>query len=191
MSVPQRKGDPVLVKLDEGPAKGDPSKFGGLKPAFTKDGTITAANASSINDGASALILASEAAVKKHNLPTLGRIVGYGSAAQAPELFTTAPAKAMGATMKKLGLTANDIDLFEINEAFAAVPMRFMRDLGVSHDRVNVNGGAIAMGHPLGATGAMILGTLIDELERRDLQTGLASLCVGGGMGIATIIERI
>ncbi len=190
VSVPQRKGDPVLVKLDEGPAKGDPSKFAGLKPAFTKDGTITAANASSINDGASALILASEAAVKKHNLPTLGRIIGYGSAAQAPELFTTAPAKAMDATMKKLGLTPNDIDLFEINEAFAVVAMACAQICNLDLQKVNVRGGAVAIGHPIGASGARILTTLLHSMKDRNAKRGVASICIGGGEAIALVVER-
>jgi acetyl-CoA C-acetyltransferase len=161
VSVPQRKGDALSVKADEGPTKGDPSKFASLKPAFSKDGTITAANASSINDGASALVLASEKAVKQHKLEPLGRIVGYGGAAQAPEWFTTAPAKAIDETVAKLGLKKDQIDLYEINEAFAVVTLAVNKLCGLDPQKVNVRGGAVALGHPIGATGARMLTTLL------------------------------
>jgi acetyl-CoA C-acetyltransferase len=189
--VPQKKGDPVLVKLDEGPAKGDPAKIGTLRAAFSKDGTITAANASSINDGASALILASEAAVKKHGLAPMAKIVGYGSAAQAPEWFTTAPAKAMDSTLAKLGLKTDDIDLVEINEAFAVVAMVSAQLSKIDPAKVNVRGGAVALGHPIGASGARILTTLLHTMKDQNKKRGLASICIGGGEALATVIERV
>jgi acetyl-CoA C-acetyltransferase len=190
VKVPQKKGDPLLVKLDEGPAKGDPSKFAGLRPAFSKDGTITAANASSINDGASALVLASEDAVKKHKLEPLGRILGYASAAQAPEWFTTAPAKAINAVNEKLGLKNDQIDLYEINEAFAVVAMACAQISGIDLAKVNVRGGAVALGHPIGASGARVLTTLLHAMKDRNAKRGLATLCIGGGEAVALVVER-
>jgi acetyl-CoA C-acetyltransferase len=190
VSVPQRKGDPVMVKLDEGPSKGDPSKFASLKPAFGKDGTITAANASPINDGASALILASEAAVKEHKLTPLARIVGYASAAGAPEWFTTAPAKAIANVTAKLGITTDQIDLYEINEAFAVVAMVCAKLAHIDLERVNVRGGAVALGHPIGASGARILTTLLHAMKHHDKKRGLATLCIGGGEAVALVVER-
>jgi acetyl-CoA C-acetyltransferase len=190
VKVPQRKGDPLLVKLDEGPTKGDPSKFAGLKPAFSKDGTITAANASSINDGASALILASEKAVKEHGLTPLARISGYASAAQAPEWFTTAPAKAIDAVTQKLGLKNDQIDLYEINEAFGVVTMACAQLCGLDLQKVNVRGGAVALGHPIGASGARILTTLVHAMKDRNAKRGLATLCIGGGEAVALVVER-
>jgi acetyl-CoA C-acetyltransferase len=188
--VPQKKGDPVAFKLDEGPAKGDPSKFASLRPAFGKEGTITAANASSLNDGASALILASEAAVKKHNLTPLGKISGWANAAQAPEWFTTAPAKAIENVTKKLSLKTSDIDLYEINEAFAVVPMVCAQLAGVGIERVNVRGGAVALGHPIGASGARVLTTLLYTMRDQNKKRGLATLCIGGGEAVALVVER-
>lgn len=190
VNVPQKKGEWLSVKLDEGPLKGDPSKFAGLKPAFSKDGTITAANASSINDGASALVLASERAVKEHKLEPLARIVGYGGAAHAPEWFTTAPAKAIDGTLAKLGLTKDQIDLYEINEAFAAVTMACAALCGLDLEKVNVRGGAVALGHPIGASGARILTTLLGALKDRRAKRGLATLCIGGGEALAVVVER-
>jgi acetyl-CoA C-acetyltransferase len=190
VSVPQKKGEPLSVKTDEGPTKGDPSKFGTLRPAFSKDGTITAANASSINDGASALVLASEKAVKEHKLEPLGRIVGYGGAAQAPEWFTTAPAKAIDETVAKLGLKKDQIDLYEINEAFAVVTMACNKLCGLDPQKVNVRGGAVALGHPIGATGARLLTTLLYAMKDRGAKRGLASLCIGGGEALAVVVER-
>ena len=190
VAVPQRKGDAVMVTEDEGPPKGDPAKISKLSPAFSKDGTITAANASSINDGASALILASEAAVKKHNLTPLGRIAGYASVAQDPVQFTTAPAKAMEKVQAKLGLKPNDIDLYEINEAFAVVAMVCAQLNGISTDRVNVRGGAVALGHPIGASGARILTTLLHTMKDQNKKRGCASICIGGGEALALVIER-
>jgi acetyl-CoA C-acetyltransferase len=190
VSIAQKKGEPLLVSEDEEPGKGDPSKFSKLRPAFASDGTITAANASSINDGAAALVLASEGAVKRHGLKPLARIVGYGGAAQAPEWFTTAPALAVELTLKKLGLTAKDIDLWEINEAFSCVTMACTRLCGIDPDKVNVRGGAVALGHPIGASGARILVTLLGAMHDRGAQRGLATLCIGGGEAVAVVVER-
>jgi acetyl-CoA C-acetyltransferase len=150
-----------------------------------------AGNSSGIVDGAAAVLIGSEAAGQTHGLRPRARIVAAALSGADPTIMLTGPMPASRKALEKAGLTVDDIDLFEVNEAFAAVPMKFMREMGVPHEKVNVNGGAIAMGHPLGATGAMILGTLLDELERRGLKRGLATLCVGGGMGIATIIERV
>ncbi len=190
VQVPQKKGEPVLVSADEGPAKGDPSKFASLKPAFAKDGTVTAANASSISDGASALVLMSEKAVRDHAIEPLGRIVGYGGAAQAPEWFTTAPAKAINETTARLELRKDQIDLFEINEAFAVVTMVCTRLAALDPDRVNVRGGAVALGHPIGASGARILTTLLYAMSDRNAKRGLATLCIGGGEALAVVVER-
>ncbi len=190
VSVPQRKGDPAIVKSDEGPGKGDPTKFSALKPAFSKEGTITAANASSINDGASALVLASERAVAEHKLEPLARIAGYGSAAQAPEWFTTAPAKAIDETVKRLGIQKSGIDLFEINEAFAVVAIVCGRLCEIDPQRVNVRGGAVALGHPIGASGARIVTTLVHALKDRGEHRGLASICIGGGEALTLVVER-
>jgi acetyl-CoA C-acetyltransferase len=191
VGVPQRKGDPLMIAEDEGPKKGDPSKMSALKPAFAKDGTITAANASSINDGAAAVVLASEAAVKQHNLKPLARIVGYGGAAQAPEWFTTAPGLAIKDASKRTGVAVKDIDLFEVNEAFAVVAMAALRDCELDHGKVNVHGGAIALGHPIGASGARIFVTLLHALKQRNAKRGLATLCIGGGEANAVIVERL
>ena len=190
VSVAQKKGDAVVVKDDEGPPAGRPDKFASLKPAFAKDGTITAANASSINDGASALILASEKAVKEHNLTPMARIVGYGGAAQEPEWFTTAPAAAIKSTLGKLGLGVNDIDLWEINEAFAVVTMAVNQICGIDPQRVNVRGGAVSLGHPIGASGARIVTTLLHAMKDQNKKRGLATLCIGGGEALAVVVER-
>ena len=191
VAVPQRKGDALMITEDEGPKKGDPTKMSALKPAFSKDGTITAANASSINDGAAAVVLASEAAVKQHNLKPLARIVGYGGAAQAPEWFTTAPGLAIKDASKRSGVAVKDIDLFEVNEAFAVVAMAALRDVELDHAKVNVHGGAIALGHPIGASGARIFVTLLHALRQRNAKRGLATLCIGGGEANAVIVERL
>ena len=190
VSVPQKKGDAVVVSEDEEPGRGNPSKMGSLRPAFTKDGTITAANASKIDDGASALVLATEAAVKAHKLEPLARIVGYGSAAQAPEWFTTAPALAIDNTLARLGMKTSDIDLFEINEAFAVVAMACAQKCGLDLAKVNVNGGAVALGHPIGSSGARILTTLVHAMRDRNAKRGLATLCIGGGEAVAVVVER-
>jgi acetyl-CoA C-acetyltransferase len=188
--VPQKKGEPLLVKTDEGPGKGDPSKFGALKPAFAKDGTVTAGNASSINDGASVLVLVSEKALKERRLESLGRIVGYGGVAQAPEWFTTAPAKAIDRTLSGLGLDKAQVDLYEINEAFAVVAIVCTTLCGLDPQRVNVRGGAVALGHPIGASGARILTTLVHSMKERKAKRGLASICIGGGEALAVVVER-
>jgi acetyl-CoA C-acetyltransferase len=190
VSIAQKKGDPLLVSDDEEPGKGDPNKFSKLRPAFASDGTITAANASSINDGAAALVLASDSAVKRHGLKPLARIVGYGSAAQAPEWFTTAPALAIDKTLKKLGLATKDIDLWEINEAFSCVTMACTKLAGIDPAKVNVRGGAVALGHPIGASGARILVTLLGAMLDGAAQRGLATLCIGGGEAVAVVVER-
>ena len=190
VEVPQRKGDPVVVDTDEEPGRGNPEKFGKLRPAFKKDGTITAANASSINDGASALVLATESAVKQHGLEPLARIVGYGGAAQAPEWFTTAPAKAIDVTLDRLSLKKDDIDLWEINEAFSCVTMACSKIAGIDAEKVNVRGGAVALGHPIGASGARILTTLLFAMRDRKARRGLATLCIGGGEAVAVVVER-
>jgi acetyl-CoA C-acetyltransferase len=190
--VPQRKGDPVLVKLDEGYSKAvDEAKMAALKPAFSKDGTITAANASSLNDGASALVLASEAAVKKHGLKPMARLLGYAGAAQEPEWFTTAPAKAMAALYKKLNLGPNDFDLYEINEAFAVVALANAKLSDIGLDRVNVRGGGVSIGHPIGASGARITTTLLHALKDMGKKRGMASICLGGGEALAVAVEML
>jgi acetyl-CoA C-acetyltransferase len=190
VEIPQRKGSPTVISTDEEPGRGDPEKFGKLRPAFRDDGTITAANASSINDGAAAVVLASETAVKAHGLAPLARIVGYGSAAQAPEWFTTAPAKAIERTLAKTGLRKDDIDLWEINEAFSCVAMACSRLAGLEPGKVNVRGGAVALGHPIGASGARILTTLLYAMTDRNAKRGLATLCIGGGEAVALVVER-
>jgi acetyl-CoA C-acetyltransferase len=189
--VPQRKGDPIMVAEDEEPGRGDPNKFASLRPSFDKNGTVTAANASSLNDGASMLVVASKAWADKRGLKPLARIVGHGQAAQAPEWFTTAPAKAIEQTLARLSMKVSDIDLFEINEAFSVVSIANERKLGLDRSKVNVHGGAVALGHPIGASGARILTTLLYALERHDKKRGLASLCIGGGEAVALVVERI
>jgi len=189
VTVAGRKGD-VVVSVDEEPGRGDPEKMSSLKPAFDKAGTITAANASKINDGASALVLASGDAVKRLGLTPLARVVGYGGAAQAPEWFTTAPAKAIDVTLKKLGLTVADIDLWELNEAFAVVALAVGQEAGLDLAKVNVHGGAIALGHPIGASGARVLTTLVHAMAARGAKRGLATLCIGGGEALAVVVER-
>jgi acetyl-CoA C-acetyltransferase len=158
---------------------------------FAKDGTITAANASSISDGAAALVLCSESALARHGLEPLAKIVGYGGAAQAPEWFTTAPAKAIEATLQRTGLQTSDVDLWEINEAFACVTMACTRLAGLDPETVDVHGGAVALGHPIGASGARILTTLLYAMRSRGARRGLATLCIGGGEAVAVVIERV
>ncbi|HTM44534.1 MAG TPA: thiolase family protein [Polyangiaceae bacterium] len=190
VSVPQAKGATVDVSDDEEPARGDPTKFSKLKPAFAPDGTITAANASSISDGAAALLIVSEDALRKHNLTPLARIRGHATAAQDPKWFTTAPAAAISALLLKQQLNANDVDLWEINEAFACVTQACAKLVGIELDKVNVKGGAVALGHPIGATGARILTTLLYALNDAGKKRGVASLCIGGGEAIALMVER-
>ena len=189
VEVAGRKGT-VTVTEDEEPKKGDPEKMAALKPAFDKAGTITAANASKINDGASALVLASGEAVKAHGLTPLARVVGYGGAAQEPEWFTTAPSAAISNTLGRLGLTVGDIDLWEVNEAFAVVALAVAQKSGIDLAKVNVHGGAVALGHPIGASGARILTTLVHAMAQRGAKRGLATLCIGGGEAVAVVVER-
>jgi len=189
VTVRTRKGE-VVVGEDEEPKRANLEKMSKLRPAFEKDGTITAANASKIDDGASALVLASGETVRERGLTPLARIVGYGGHAQAPEWFTTAPVGAIEAALKRTGLSAEDIDLYEINEAFAVVSMATMKKVGLEHDKVNVRGGAVALGHPIGCSGARILTTLLYAMKDRDAKRGLATLCIGGGEAVAVIVER-
>jgi acetyl-CoA C-acetyltransferase len=188
-TVSSRKGD-MLVDQDEQPAKASPEKIPRLKPAFRKDGTVTAANSSSISDGAAALIIASELVAKAEGLPIRAYILGHASHAHAPAEFPTAPVPATRKLLDRLGWTVDDVDLWEVNEAFAVVPMAFMHALQIPHDKVNVNGGACALGHPIGASGARIMVTLLHALEHRGLKRGIAAICIGGGEGTAIAIER-
>ena len=190
VTVKTRKGD-VVSDADEQPKSARPEKIPTLKPAFRKDGTVTAANASSISDGAAALVLASSEAATEQGLTVRAKILGYASHAQAPGLFTTAPVPAAQKLMQRIGWSTGDVDLWEVNEAFAVVPMAFMREMGLSRDIVNVNGGACALGHPIGASGARIIVTLLNALEKRDLKRGIAAICIGGGEGTAIAIERV
>ncbi len=190
VSIAQRKGDPVVVAEDEEYKRVKFDKITQLRPAFTKAGTVTAANASTINDGAAALILASEAAVEKHGLKPLARIVSFADAAREPARFTTAPILAAPKALARAGLQMSDIDYLEVNEAFAVVPMAFAQELAVAQDRLNVNGGGVSLGHPLGASGARIIVTLAHVLQQNEAQRGLATLCNGGGGASAVIIER-
>jgi len=189
--VPQRKGDPLLVDTDEEPGKGDISKLSKLSTAFQKDGTVTAGNASSLNDGAAALVVMSAAKAKELGLKPLAKIVAQAQASIAPEWFTMAPAEAMEKALGKAQLKVADIDLWEVNEAFAVVAVANNRKLGIPADKVNVWGGAVALGHPIGASGARILVTLLHGLKRRNAKRGLASLCIGGGEGVALIVETL
>jgi acetyl-CoA C-acetyltransferase len=190
VTVKDRKGERVIAK-DETPFTCDISKIPNLKPAFNKDGTVTAASSSSISDGAAALLVVSAAAARQHNLKPLARIVGYASHAQAPEWFTTAPVGAIQSVLAKTGWSAKDVDLYEVNEAFACVAMAAIHDIGLDHSKVNVNGGACALGHPIGATGARILTTLVHALRNRNLKRGVASLCIGGGEATALAVEIV
>lgn len=183
-----RKGV-VTVALDEQPTKADPSKIPTLKPAFAKDGTITAANASSISDGAAALVLARASVAEKLGLTPIARIISHAAHAHAPARFTTAPVFAMRKALEKAGWSTGDVDLFEVNEAFACVTMIAMRELGLSHEAVNIHGGACALGHPIGASGARVLATLLSALETKGQKRGLASLCIGGGEATAMAVE--
>lgn len=185
VSIPQRKGDPISVSQDEEPGKGDPAKLSGLRPAFGKEGVTTAGNASSINDGACALVLGSDPSGAK------ARLVASTTHAHDPEWFTTAPAAAVKALLAKAGLGVGDIDLFEINEAFSVVAMATADEVGIPPERLNVNGGAVSLGHPIGATGARLILTAIYELQRRGGRYAICSPCIGGGEATAVLIERI
>jgi acetyl-CoA C-acetyltransferase len=191
VEVPQRKGPPKIVGEDESPAKGDPDKLPSLRPAFQKEGTITAGNASSISDGAAALVLAGADVAEKLGVKPLARIVGAAAHAQDPQWFTTAPAGAIERLMTKVGWKTGDVDLWELNEAFAVVALVNNKLLGLDPRRVNVWGGAIALGHPIGASGARVLVTLLAALADTGGKRGVASLCIGGGEGIAVAVERL
>ncbi|WP_050931904.1 thiolase family protein [Aestuariivita boseongensis] len=185
-----RTGEEVITR-DEQPASARPEKIPLLKPAFRKDGTVTAANSSSISDGAAALVIASADAAEAQGLTVRARILGHASHAQAPGLFTTAPVPAAQKLLDRIGWKKSDVDLWEVNEAFAVVPMAFMHEMGLPRDIVNVNGGACALGHPIGASGARIIVTLLNALEKRGLKRGVAAICIGGGEGTAIAIERV
>lgn len=189
VTVKSRAGS-VTVNADEQPKTARPDKIPLLKPAFREGGTVTAANSSSISDGAAALVLASEEVAKSQGLAIRAHIIGHFSHAQAPGLFTTAPVPAAQKLLTRIGWTKEDVDLWEVNEAFAVVPLAFMREMGLPHDIVNVNGGACALGHPIGASGARIMVTLLNALEKRGLKRGIAAICIGGGEGTAIAIER-
>ena len=192
VEVPQRKGDPILFKVDEGPRKdAQLEKLAKLRPVFKKDGTVTAGNASSLNDGASALVIASEDAVKEKKLTPLAKILGMTSNALEPSMVMYAPKGAIENLLDNLGWKIEDVDLFEINEAFSSQLVVLIKQLGLDKEKVNVHGGAVALGHPIGATGARILTTLIYALKHRGLKKGIASLCLGGGDAVAMAVETI
>ena len=191
VEIPAKKGTAVIID-DEEPFAAPLDKMPTLKPAFQKDGgTVTAANSSKINDGAAALVVTSADFAKKNNLKPMARIIAQATSAQEPEWFTTAPAKSIEIALKRANMTIKDIDLFEVNEAFAAVAMAAMADAKIPHDRLNVNGGAVALGHPIGASGARILVTLLYALADRNLKRGMAAICIGGGEAAAMIVERM
>ena len=191
VSVPQRKGDPISVSEDEEYKSVFLDKIPGLRPAFDKDGTITAANASTLNDGASALVLASAEAVEKYGLKPIAKIVSYADAAQAPEWFTTAPSLAVPKALEKAGLKTDDVDYWELNQAFSVVGLANMKILGLDPSKVDVNGGAVALGHPLGNSGSRVIVTLINVLKQNNAKIGGAAICNGGGGASAMIIENI
>ena len=190
VKVAGKKGD-VEYATDEQPGKSDPAKIPTLKPAFRKDGTVTAASSSSISDGAAATIVMSEDEATRRGVKPLARIVAHATHSQEPQWFTTAPVTAIQNVLKKAGWDVKDVDLFEVNEAFAVVAMAPMRDLGITHDKLNVNGGACALGHPIGASGARLVVTLIHALKARGGKKGVASLCIGGGEATAIAIELV
>jgi len=192
VAVKQRKGDPLMVKDDEG-VRADTTmeSLGGLKPAFDKEGTITAANASTLNDGASALILVSEEAVQKYGLKPIAKIVSYADAAQEPEWFTTAPSLAIPKALEKAGLGISDIDFWELNQAFSVVGLANIKILGLDPAKVDVNGGAVALGHPLGNSGSRIIVTLLNVLKQNGAKRGGAGICNGGGGASAMVVELV
>jgi acetyl-CoA C-acetyltransferase len=190
VTVKSRAGE-VVISIDEGPGKVKLDKIATLKPAFKKDGTITAASSSSINDGAAAMVLMKESTAVRYGSKPIARIVGHAMHAQEPNWFTTAPVGAVQKLLAKTGWKVGDVDLWEVNEAFAVVPMALMKELGVSHDIVNVNGGACALGHPIGASGARIMVTLIHALKAGGGKRGIATLCIGGGEGTAIALELV
>jgi acetyl-CoA C-acetyltransferase len=189
--VVKGRGGEVTISIDEGPGKVKLDKIPTLKPAFKKDGTITAASSSSINDGAAAMVMMTASTAARLGCKPLARIVSHATHAQEPEWFATAPVGATQKALAKAGWTVGDVDLWEVNEAFAVVPMALMKELGVPHDKVNVNGGACALGHPIGASGARIMVTLIHALKARGLKKGLATLCIGGGEATAVALELL
>ena len=189
VNVKHRKGD-IVVTEDEGPKNARPEKIPSLRPVFTKDGTVTAANASSINDGAAALVMMKKSEAEAGGYKVLAEIVSHAAHAHEPSYFTTAPVHAMKKALDKAGWDASDVDLWEINEAFAVVPMIAMQELGLDHDKVNVNGGGCVLGHPIGASGARIIATLIAAMEKRGAAKGMASLCIGGGEATAITLQR-
>jgi len=190
VTVVTRKGE-VTVDVDEQPGKGNPEKIPQLKAAFAKDGTITAATSSSISDGAAALVFTRQSVADKLGKAPIARVVAHAAHAQAPEKFTSAPVPAIQKVLDKAGWSVGDVDLFEVNEAFACVAMIAMRDIGIPHDKINVNGGATALGHPIGASGARIVVTLLNALKQRGLKRGVASLCIGGGEATAIAVEML
>ena len=190
VTVVTRKGE-VTVDVDEQPGKGNPEKIPQLKAAFAKDGTITAATSSSISDGAAALVFTRQSVADKLGKTPVARVVAHAAHAQAPEKFTSAPVPAIQKVLDKAGWSVGDVDLFEVNEAFACVAMIAMRDIGISHDKINVNGGATALGHPIGASGARLITTLVAALQDRGLKRGIASLCIGGGEATAIAVELV
>ncbi len=190
VTIRSRRGE-VTVEVDEAPGKARPEKIPHLKPAFAKDGTVTAANASSISDGAAALVITSREVAGDKGMRVRARIVGHASHSHEPQWFTTAPVPAVQKLLDKVGWSVADVDLWEVNEAFAVVPMAFMLEHGVPREKVNVNGGACALGHPIGASGSRIIVTLLNALEKRELRRGVAAICIGGGEGTAIAIERI
>jgi len=191
VEVPQRRGEPVLVSQDEEYSNVKLDKIPSLRPAFNKDGTVTAANASSLNDGASALILASKEAVEKHGLKPIAKIVGYADAAQEPKWFTTSPSKALPLALDRAGISKDDVDFWELNEAFSVVGLANTKILGIDPEKVDVNGGAVALGHPLGNSGSRIIVTLINVLKQNGGKYGAAGICNGGGGASAMVIENI
>lgn len=191
VEIVDRRGNVTVFAQDEEYKNVKFDKIPGLKPVFTKDGTVTAANASTINDGAVALVLASEEAVERLNLKPIGKVVAYADGAHEPEWFTTAPIIAAEKALKRAGLTIDDIDFFEVNEAFAVVSMAFAKNFGISNDKLNVNGGAVSLGHPLGCSGARIITTLLNVLEQKGGKIGMAAICNGGGGASAFIVERL
>lgn len=190
VTVKTRKGETTVAR-DEHPFSVDTENVPKLRPAFAKYGTVTAANSSAISDGAAALVLMRESEAERRGITPLARILGHATNSSAPERFTTAPVGAIERLLDKVGWKADDADLYEVNEAFAVVTMVAMRDLGLSHDKVNVHGGACALGHPLGATGARIMATLLGAMEQRDVKRGIAGLCIGGGEATAIAVERL
>ncbi|RJP68216.1 MAG: acetyl-CoA C-acetyltransferase [Candidatus Abyssobacteria bacterium SURF_17] len=190
VTIPQKKGDPIVVSDDEGPGRAKFDKIPKLPPAFKKDGTVTAANASSINDGAAAVVVTSAEFAKKKGVEPLARIIAYSSASREPEWFTVAPADAMQKLFDKTKVAPADVDLYEINEAFAVVTMAANRTFGLDPAKVNINGGAVALGHPIGASGARIFVTLLYAMKQRKAKRGLATLCIGGGEAVAVMVER-